>query len=543
MAEDLSKTIQEGLAQTLTDLLGLDADFQETTKADRRDIQNYELLEVNAEFEFSKFATIFKFLIPAPSASIIFNTMMGATDYEVLKKLDDDTTDAMGEFVSNVSGGLVTAFNAKEVEGLEKAKFHIQHKEVVQGDTLEHIDNLYRFVIEIDEKPITLFIKFGEEFLPFIEEITKSNPTPFLENEPPQQEEEAPEEEVQEEEAQENSASNDEAKSTQKSPEASTEDVSKKNPKGTKKKSKKEDKKNEEDNHDSDTQVKSKKLKMIISGVSALLAFIILMLLIFSFTGSPEEELSPPPTLEAENTQTKEEPKKEEEIKTTSVKTLKKIDFKIQEINIPRLNARLATLTKFEILSAEELKLQHQQETERLSRLLKERELIEFAKQNKEEPVKIKPVPKKQETIIKKEVQKNIKQEKTVAQQETLKVQKKKETPPPMIEEPKKIAVIQKEEKQVKVVEKEAPQEQKLFFIVTNSIKYTLFKSLVQQTSSNARISMCNDKTGRTTIYIGPFENEEIINKVDQLIKDSNQNISTRFNQFTQEEFNQKCDF
>ena len=542
MAQDLSQTIQEGLAQTLTDLLGIDAKFQETTQADKRDIQSSQLLEVNAEFEFDKLGTTLKFIIPANSASIIFNTMMGASDSDVSEEIDDDTIDAMGEFVSNVSGSLVTAFNAKELEELGKAKFHIQHKEVVDGSSLENVDNIFRFLIDLNDQLITLFIKFNEDFLPFIEEIAKTEPTPY------------PEEAQSEEEEEE----------LQPTPEPTPENTKiEEEPMPNEPTIKDEETDNNEDEEealeeiDEEEAKKAKKMKLLIIVLSSLIGLVIIIFLVIFLMSSPEEEIDTEKETPTEMTEEKKaEEKKPEEITTQATKTLKKIDFNIKEIDIARLNGRLATLTKYEILTKAELEAQEKEELKRLERLKKEEELKEFAKLNKEEPVKLPPQPKKVDK--KPEPQVETKQEIPVEKQEI------KEAIPVMLK-PTSVAVQEKqaeEEKQSqeipqieiknnnvnvpeKTIEETAQQEpEKLLFVLTNSIKYNLFKSLVSKLDSNtARISMCNDENGRTTILIGPFENMEQQNKMDQLIKDSSENIETTLDELTDEEFNKRCDF
>jgi len=538
MAQDLSQTIQEGLAQTLTDLLGIDAKFQETTQIDRRDIQTSQLLKVNAEFEFDKLATVIKFIVPAPSASIVFNTMMGATDYDISQEIDDDTTDAMGEFVSNVSGSLVTAFNAKEIEELGKAKFHIQHKEVVDGASIENIDTIYRFLIDLDDQPITLFIEFTEEFLPFIEEISKAEPTPYKEEETP------PEEEIVEEIIEDHTEIEEEI--------ISKEPTITNAPEQEKESTSIEENESEEEIIDEETLKKSKKMKLIIIILGSLIGLIIIIFLVIFLMSSPEEEeMGKTEEIKTEMTENQEgtEQKEQQEITTQATKTLKKIDFDIKDIDIARLNGRLATLTKYEILTKEELEAQKIEENKRLIRLKKEEALKEFAKLNKEEPVKIKPQPKKEE--IKPIQKKEMKQQETMMKKEIKSIPIKQIPKQPIIvkevlKETPKEEVIQMEVKVPEVeLKKTTPEKpEKLLFILTNSIKYTLFKSLVSKLdSTSARISMCNDNEGRTTILIGPFENMEQQTKMDQLIIDSNENITTTLTEFSQEEFNQRCDF
>jgi len=527
MAQDLSQIIQEGLAQTLTDLLGIDAKFLETTKLDQRDIQNTQLLQVNAEFEFDNLSTILKFMVPAPTASIIFNTMMGATDYDISDTIDDDTTDAMGEFVSNVSGSLVTAFNAKEVEELGKAKFHIQHKEILEANTVENIDTIYRFVIELDETPLTLFINFDENFLPFIETITATEPTPYSEEEVSNLEEESIEEV-----SEENSTLEEETPETE-TPDPESIITDEKKP---------EEVEEAEETEELEVDEKAKKMKLLIIIISSSIALLFIIFLTLYFTSSEEEEIeNTDPNIQLME---KNDNKEQEELKVTPNKTLKKVNFNLKDIDIARLNGRLATLTKYEILTKEELETQKKEETKRLERLKKEEDLKAFAKLNKEEPVKIKqkeepkkeekkPIIKQQELVNKEQVPLKVPELPPVAQAVSIKV-----------EEAKAPQLEIKKEPEIELEKVNEKQPQKLLFIISKNIKYRIFKSLVLEVNSkSARISMCNDTDGRTTILIGPFQNKEQQNKMDQLIKASNENIETSLQELSQEEFNQRCNF
>lgn len=537
MAEDLSQTIQAGLAQTLTDLLGTDAKFKETTKADRRDLQNMQLLQVNSEFEFDKVSTVLEFFIPANSASIIFNTMMGASDFEISDVMDDDTTDAMGEFISNVSGSLVTAFNAKEVADLGKSKFHIQHKEIIGGSSLEDIENIFRFVIELDEQLLIVFMKFGEEFLPFVQEISQAEPTPYPETELPSPQEE-PLEEIVEEEPQEPIVEETSA------PTAPIDKTS--IPENTEDSSKEEENDDTQEENEED-QKKSKKMKLLIIGVASLIVIILIVIITLFFTGSDEEEVEQ--TQNQQNTMKEESKNTQEpqvkEIETTTTKKSNTIDFNIKDINIERLNERLATLTKYEILTKEELERQKFEEAKRLEQLQKEKELIEFAKKNKEEPLKIAPPQPQNEAPKIKEPEKIIPiiKQKETTEEKKIEIQEPQEEP--------KLPEVQKETMDDPTIEQQKTTETKApapkvnnLFVVTNSIKYTLFKNLVTQTGSNtARISMCNDKDGRTAILIGPFEDNERVNAMIGSIANSGENITSSVQQLTKEEFNQRCNF
>lgn len=475
MASDLSKIIPENLSTTLSALLAKDTALKECTKVDKRDFENSELLKIDVEFVFDKLTSLFSYYIPATSASRIFNVMMGATDHEISSKIDDDTADAMAEFISNTCGGLVTTINASEFEDLGKSKFNIKHKEVFDGNSLESVDNIYRFLIEIEEEQVILFTQFEENFSSFITELTNAQPTFYKEEE----QREIPEAKVEEEVVEKNVVEEKEEKN-----------------------------KLEKETEDTTKSIKLKPLIMIISGLIGLTIFIGIVMY---FLGMFESE----PIKKPKDINTTLEPK--DKIEMVKYKPLKKVDFKMSDINIERLNNKFELLTKYQILTQAELEAQAQEEKKRIIQLKKEQALIEFAKQNKEEPLILKP---KEEPTINNDVE-------PIQEEATPKV----DDTPTLIET--------KVEEDTKAV----PND-KLKFILANSLKYKLFKELVLQTNSTkARISICNNDNGKTQIFIGPFETEELQVKMNTLIRDSNENVETLIANITQAEFDAKCSF
>ena len=99
--------------------------------------------------------------------------------------------------------------------------------------------------------------------------------------------------------------------------------------------------------------------------------------------------------------------------------TLKKVNFKVSNINVNRLNGRLAVLTKNNVLNTEELNAQKLKEKERLKHLDKEKDFIEFAKANKEEPL-----VEKKEVIENTEKESNILQKNETEPIETMAMEK-----------------------------------------------------------------------------------------------------------------------
>ena len=477
MASDLSKLIQNSFTLTLNGLLAKDAKILKITKAHPYDIEDTQMLLVQSQFNFSTFTSKFSYLVPATSASLIFNTMMGSPITELAEEIDEDAEDAIGEFISNTSGSLTTSINGTDFDDIGQTKFNISHKEIVNGNDILDLETTYRFLIDLEDQELVVYIKFDEAILPYIETIVASEIT-FHQK----RAKTTPEEEI------------------IKEIEKKQEDAQKDN-----KKNVKEDKK-------IDANTKDKKLKLLIIILGASIGFILLVFFILYFIGSFDPE---PIEVKKEDLNST---KVIDEVSVIKYKNVKKIDFKVSEINKERLNNKLQDLTKFSVLTQEELDKQKEEERIRLLDIEKEKRLEEFAKQNHEEPL----VKKEEEQKIS-TVQTNLVKPKTTKEIETVNNQTlpnndlQKEEQTPLTNPP-------------------------LNYVLTTSLKYRLFKSVVQETATTkARISICNNLNGKTTIYIGPFENKELQNKMIELTQKESKNIDMTAIDITEEEFNSRC--
>jgi len=478
MASDLSKIIPENLSSTLNALLAKETSLKECTTVDKRDFEHTELLRVNTEFVFDKITSILSYYIPVKSASTIFNIMMGTPSDEISEKIDDDTADAMTEFISNTCGGLVTTINASGFEDLGQVKFNIQHKEILAGDSIQSVDNIYRFLIDIEGKEVIIFTQFEENFNDFITELTNSATTFYPEIKQEEVEEKIEIENLEEPEVEEKEENGD-----------------------------KIEKDKEEKPESEITNSKEKKLKLIVMVVAGLIALTLISSIILYFVGAFD---SAPIKKPKESNTTKNDQNKSNIIQ---YKTLKKVDFKMSDINVTRVNNKLELLTKYQVLTQKELEAQAQEEKKRIIKLKKEQALMKFAKQNKEEPLVI------SKTSTPKKIAPH-------------KMDGKNKLPPKVVEN------IKKATKPIMTT------NSKLKFVVANSLRYTLFKKLVLKTNSKqARISICNSDTGKTQILIGPFENKQLQTKMNTLIKESDATVDTLLSNITQENFNIKCNF
>jgi len=471
MASDLSKLIQDSLTTTLAGLLAKDAKILKITKAHPFDIEDTQLLQVESTFDFSNFSSKFSYLVPAKSASLIFNTMMGSPITDLAEEIDDDAEDAINEFVSNACGGLTTTINAAEFQDVGQTKFNISHKEILNGNDIKNLETTFRFEIDLEDNELIIYINFDEAILEHITEIASSEITVHQERK------------VQEEEPEKI-----EENSTQVNNDTNEENTP------------------EEEKVAEYIDPKTKKLKLLVMIIGGVLSLIILVFIILLFMGVFDKEMPKEEPLDINIT--KQATKKVEVIQ---YKTLKKVDFKPSDINKERINNKLEQLTKYQVLNKEELEAQKLAEKNRLFELEREKELLEFSKKNHEEPVFI-----KEKVLTKIEVDK-----KTQFKEETF----SKDTP--------------KENKTIKIkpVTTDSP---KIFYAVTNSLKYNLFKTLVQETkTTQARISICNNTSGETTIYIGPFESKELRTKMIELTQANN--IAIAAEDITERDFNLRC--
>lgn len=371
MASDLSIIIQEGICNTLNVTLSKKASIKTINKIHPNDLKDIETLKVNSTFEFRDIVSTWSFIVPAYSASYIFNSMIGDNS-EPLLKIDNDIADATNEFVSTVSKGLTTTINGNGLEDLGDVKCITSSEGVIQGDTLLDIDNIYKFTIDLDGIEIIILILFDNVIVPFIESICSSEITFYpevIEEEKEKEEEKEVTPDIITEEKEEISSNTDEVNEN-----ISNENII--------------DNSDANDNKIEDEIIdpKSKKLKKIIIIVGALLGVTILTGVTFYFLGM----FDPVPIVKAETNATQ-IVKDKNKVDIIQYNSVKKINFKPSQINTKRLNARLEILTKYEILNQTEIEAEKLAEKDRLLKLEKEKKLLAFAKLNKEEPLFSKP--------------------------------------------------------------------------------------------------------------------------------------------------------
>ncbi len=172
MASDLSNVFKNELSNTLEQLLGKKAKISETKKLD--DIfESSSFIEADVKFDIKGLSSAIVFYIPNISATKFEYLMLGGMG-DLKEDIDDETTDAVNEIVSNICGSFCTASNAQGMPDIVGMKSEIKGTKKVEKSALSGKD-IYLFNISLEEDATPILISFEKTFSPFFSLITGVN--------------------------------------------------------------------------------------------------------------------------------------------------------------------------------------------------------------------------------------------------------------------------------------------------------------------------------------------------------------------------------
>ncbi|MCT7484493.1 FliM/FliN family flagellar motor switch protein [Aliarcobacter cryaerophilus] len=172
MASDLSNVFKKELSNTLEQLLGKKAKISETKKLD--DIfDSSNFIEADVKFDIKGLSSAIVFYIPTISATKFEYLMLGGMG-DLKEDIDDETTDAVNEIVSNICGSFCTASNAQGMPDIVGMKSEIKGTKKVEKSALSGKD-IYLFNISLEEDATPILISFEKTFSPFFSLITGVN--------------------------------------------------------------------------------------------------------------------------------------------------------------------------------------------------------------------------------------------------------------------------------------------------------------------------------------------------------------------------------
>ena len=172
MASDLSNVFKNELSNTLEQLLGKKAKISETKKLD--DIfESSSFIEADVKFDIKGLSSAIVFYIPTISATKFEYLMLGGMG-DLKEDIDDETTDAVNEIVSNICGSFCTASNAQGMPDIVGMKSEIKGTKKVEKSLLSGKE-IYLFNISLEEDATPILISFEKTFSPFFSLITGVN--------------------------------------------------------------------------------------------------------------------------------------------------------------------------------------------------------------------------------------------------------------------------------------------------------------------------------------------------------------------------------
>ncbi|MGJ0362093.1 FliM/FliN family flagellar motor switch protein [Aliarcobacter cryaerophilus] len=182
MASDLSNVFKNELSNTLEQLLGKKAKISETKKLD--DIfDSSNFIEADVKFDIKGLSSAIVFYIPTISATKFEYLMLGGMG-DLKEDIDDETTDAVNEIVSNICGSFCTASNAQGMPDIVGMKSEIKGTKKVEKSALSGKE-IYLFNISLEEDATPILISFEKTFSPFFSLITGVNDEKPIVSTPP----------------------------------------------------------------------------------------------------------------------------------------------------------------------------------------------------------------------------------------------------------------------------------------------------------------------------------------------------------------------
>lgn len=510
MASDLSLQIQEAVTSTIEISVNSSGiSILKSSKATKQLLTGLNVVIINASFVFEKLTTNLKFVLPARTATMIAHAML-MENTPPLDTISDDVADAMKESITQICGTLQTVINGAEFEDLGKTSFSISDFEIIDGSDYQVVNTFILFKLLVGEDTFDYFIDFEDTFVPFIEELTKSDLLTIEESESLL---ETPSDDV----VETNSYNDNEDDSLKEILESKEENVDKEEIVEETSTSK-EDGQNIVDNsepllEDSEAIALAKKnkiIKIIIIILGSLLGILIIgfsVLLFLGYFDKKEVVLDKNATKEHNITKPTEESLVIADIKN------KQIDFKLDMINEQKLNKELQYLTKYEILEEDIVAKFKKDEEDRLYKLKVEK-LEEFALNNKEE------------SLYKINVDNNDTNKKQLVNR---------------FDDPNIVSQVSNDNNATPALDNES-----LMFIKIDPKKYKQYRDVVSKyKQSSTQVSICKDTNGFVNVYVGPLYLKTVINNImngaKQIDKSSIKDM--QIITITRGEFNKMCDF
>ncbi|MCT7911875.1 FliM/FliN family flagellar motor switch protein [Arcobacter lacus] len=170
MASDLSNILKNELSNTLEQLLSKKTKVDSVEKF-KNDTNLGQLIECNVKLDMKGLSSRIHFYVPTLSATKFEYLMLGGMG-DLKETIDDETTDAINEIISNICGSFSTSVNAQGLHDVSSIKAEIKSTIKVENSVLSAKDDAYEFIVSLDEEKYPLIIVFDKLLLPYFSSIT-----------------------------------------------------------------------------------------------------------------------------------------------------------------------------------------------------------------------------------------------------------------------------------------------------------------------------------------------------------------------------------
>ncbi|OCL82938.1 FliM/FliN family flagellar motor switch protein [Arcobacter porcinus] len=169
MVSDLSQLFKNELANTLEQLLGKKSQVKEIKKLENS-FESEKFIECDVKIEFKDIKSSFIFFIPTKSAVNFEYLMLGGMG-DIKEDIDDETTDAINEIISNICGAFSTSVNAQGLADVSGVKTEVKSVNIIDKSKLKTGD-IFRFDILLDSEVNPVVLYFDKVITPFFSSIT-----------------------------------------------------------------------------------------------------------------------------------------------------------------------------------------------------------------------------------------------------------------------------------------------------------------------------------------------------------------------------------
>jgi flagellar motor switch protein FliN/FliY len=171
LAADLNNILKSELSNTIEQLLSKKATIKDIVAFDKSSGSIEQSVLVETKLEFKNITSSWNFIIPT-TAGVKFEYLMLGGMGDLKESLDDETSDAIKEIISNVCGSMATSINAQDFEDLGKVKTEVSSVSIADLDKIKTFDNIYKINLDLEGEGLDLYISFDDIIKPYIGSIS-----------------------------------------------------------------------------------------------------------------------------------------------------------------------------------------------------------------------------------------------------------------------------------------------------------------------------------------------------------------------------------